>query len=421
MHLSVVGINHHTAPVNLREKAAVRAGRIQDVLAMLKAHLGHGVVLSTCNRTEVYTVESSDRAYCTGGFNFLKSHFGVAEEELAEHIYRYTGRAVAEYLFRVASGLDSMIIGEYEVLGQVKHALECAEEAGTVSLPLRRLFHDAIRTGRRVREETGISKNALSVSSVAVELAAEVVGELEKARMLVIGAGEAGKLVARAARDRGMRQIKVASRTLERAAALADNLNGAAIRFEEIITEMGFSDLIITCADAPHCILAPPQVEQALQARNGFPLVIIDIAVPRNVEPAVGQMERVFLYNIDDLNRISGQNRRAREGEIEKAEQVITAEVDRFVTWWQGYSVRPLISALMDKAHRIRKTQLHRTLKRLPPLTEEERYNLEKMTEAIVVKLLKDPISLLKDGSNGDGEYARMVSQLFQLENEEPE
>lgn len=418
MYFSVVGINHRTAPVSLREKATVRAGQLPDVLAMLNSHIDYGIVLSTCNRTEIYSVASSKQANRGTSLNFLEGYFGVAREDLEEHTYHYTGRTAVEHLFRVISGLDSQVIGEYEIMGQVRQALDGAEQVGMVSLPLRRVFQDAIRTGRRVREETGISKNALSISSVAVELSVRVVGDLRRCRMLVIGAGEAGKLVAQAARDRGTQQIKVASRTLERAAALADTLGGTAIKFEDIVTEIGSSDLVITCADAPHCILTPLQVEAAQRSRNGNPLVIIDIAVPRNVAPDVGQVERVFLYNIDDLNQISEQNRRAREREIEKAERVITVEVDRFMAWWRSHAVRPVISALMDRAHRIRTSYLNKTLKRLPPLTEEERYSLEKMTEAIVVKLLKDPISRLKEDAGDNGEAARIVNHLFRLDAE---
>ncbi|MFC1961657.1 glutamyl-tRNA reductase [Chloroflexota bacterium] len=419
MHLIVVGINHHTAPVGLREKASVRTSQIDDTLRMLKSYINCSVVLSTCNRTEIYSVESSDYKDGSRILNFLESYFGMPREELAEHAYHCTDRDVAKHLFRVAGGLDSMIIGEFEVLGQVKSALDYAENAGVVNLPLRRLFQDAIRTGRRVREKTGISKNALSVSSVAMELAAGAVGDLSQKKMLLIGAGEAGRLVAQAARDRGTCHIKVASRTFKRATALACELEGSALSFEKIIPELETSDLIITCADAPHTLITPTHVARALQNRNGDPIVIVDIAVPRNVAPEVGEMERVFLYNIDDLNSISEKNRRVRESEKEKADILIGAEVDKFNKWWQTFSMRPVITALMNKANRIRTSQLDKTLKKLPPLNDEERYSLEKMTEAIVAKLLKDPISILKENTGGNGDLAGSIRHLFRLENEE--
>lgn len=418
MHLNMVGINHHTAPLSLREKASVRVSQIDETLRILKEYIPWSVVLSTCNRTEIYSAESSDQKDGAHILDFLQSYFGMPGRELAEHTYHCTDREVTEHLFRVAGGLDSMIIGEYEVLGQVSNALEHAEKAGSVNLPLRRLFQDAIRTGRRVREETGISKNALSVSSVAVELAASAVGDLSHRKMLLIGAGEAGRLVAQAARDRGTRHIRVASRTFERASILARELEGSALSFENIIPELETSDLIITCADAPHVLITPAHMERVLQNHNGVSVVIIDIAVPRNVAPEVGKMERVFLYNIDDLNSISGKNRLLRESEKRKAEILIGLEADKFNAWWQTFSIRPVIAALMNKANQIRTSQLNKTLKKLPPLNDEERYSLDKMTEAIVAKLLKDPISILKETAAGNGYYAGAVKQLFRLEEE---
>ena len=419
MHLNMIGINHLTAGVSLLEKASVRTGQMNDTLQALKVHVPWNVILSTCNRTEIYSSEFSSYGEGSPVLDFLESYFCMSRIELAEHTYHATDCLVAEHLFKVASGLDSMVIGEFEVLGQVKTALEYAENAGVVNLPLRRLFQDAIRTGRRVREETGISKNALSVSSVAVELAVGAVGDLGNKNMLLIGAGDAGRLVAQAARDRGTCHIKVASRTFERAATLACELNGSAVSFEQIIPELETSDLIITCTSAPHTLITPNHIACAMQNRNGDPMVIVDISVPRNVAPEVGEMEHVFLYNIDDLNSISKKNRRLRESEKKKAEILIGAEVDKFNMWWQAFSARPVITALMDKANRIRTTQLDKTLKKLPPLNHEERFSLEKMTESIVTKLLKDPISLLKENTGNNGDLADSVRYLFRLENEE--
>ncbi len=418
MHLSLIGINHHTAPVALREKVSVRTGHLPETLMQMKECMESGIILSTCNRTELYSLEAQDHGREWRSCSFLKEYFDVSQAELDEFTYRFMDREATQHLFRVACGLDSMVIGEYEVLGQVKNSLEAAEKAGVASLPLRRIFTDAIRTGRRVRDETAISKNALSISSVAVDLAGRVVGDLANCRMLVIGAGEAGRLVAQAARDRGARNAKVASRTFERATALAETLGGIPIHYENIVEEIESADLIISCADAPHHILTPFQVSPAMEKRPGEPLVIIDIAVPRNVEPAVAQMDNVFLYNIDHLNEISEQNRRAREEEAGKAEEVIAFEVDRFDTWWQTHAVRPAIRALMERGERIRTSHLQKTLKKLPPLTEDQRESLEKMTEAIVNKLLQDPIDYLKKsgGGNGNGHGSDVVSRVFNLE-----
>ncbi len=421
MNIFLVGVNHRTAPVAIWEKAAVRPGKLGDALQLRRSHVSHGVILSTCNRTEVYTIPNDDSYTGAASLDFLRTHVDAPNTAFLNHTYVLDGEVAVEHLFRTASGLDSMIVGEYEVLGQVRQALAIAEKVGMVNLPLRYIFQSAIRTGRRVREETGISKNALSVSSVAVDLTNRVFGSLKDCRMLVIGAGEAGKLVAKAASDRGVSQIVVASRTQERASSLAEMLGGIPISINNLMEELDICNIIVTCADAPHCILDVPQLEAAMRRRPELPLVIIDIAVPRNVEPAVAQIKNVFLYNIDDLSRISEQNRRLRQSEVRKAEKIISAELVKFVTWWQDFEVRPLIRAMMGKAEEIRRSHLDRTVKKLSPLSDEERYSLEMMTKAIVAKILKDPIHNLKANgrSNCDhAEYVEIFRELFQLNEE---
>jgi glutamyl-tRNA reductase len=314
-----------------------------------------------------------------------------------------------------------MIIGEFEVLGQVRHALETAEKARMVNLPLRNMFQSAIRTGRRVREETGISKNALSVSSVAVELATKAVGDVARRKILIIGAGEAGKLVAKAAKERGASNIVVTSRSHERASSLAAALDGTSVSLNNLTSELINSNIIVTCAGAPHRILDFCRVEEAMKNRQELPLVIIDIAVPRNVEPTVGQINNVFLYNIDDLTEISESNRKQREGEIQNTSEIIAAEVANFVSWWQALKVRPVVSALMAKAEDIRRAQLNKTLKKLNGLSDEERHRLEAMTKSIVTKILKDPIYCLKANANDDINYGELVVELFQLNTEREE
>jgi len=418
MNICLVGVNHRTAPVAIREKAAIRSGKLYDALKMLRSHVSHGVILSTCNRTEVYTIPNGASDDREASLNFLRAHLDAPNAAMLKHTYILDGEEAVKHLFRTASGLDSMIIGEYEVLGQVRQALDIAEKAGMVNLPLRHIFQSAIRTGRRVREETGISRNALSASSVAVDLAARVVGSLESCRMLVIGAGESGKLVAKAAYDRGVSQIVVASRTRERASSLTEMLGGIPISINNLMEELDTCNIIVTCADAPHCILDVPQVVTAMRRRPELPLVIIDIAVPRNVEPAIAQIRNVFLYNIDDLSQISEQNRYQRQSEVRKAEKIISAEMAKFASWWREFRVRPLIRAMMSKAEEIRRSHLNRTMKKLHPLSDEEQYSLEMMTKAIVAKILKDPIHNLKANGHSNRDYAEIVKELFQLNEE---
>ena len=413
MHISLVGVNHSTAPLVLREKLAIGADKLHDSLVLLRHHVAHGIILSTCNRTEVYAMDS----YPTGlaGVSFLEAEASVSVADLLPHIYLYKDETAFEHLFRVASGLDSMIIGEFEVLGQVRQALEAAEKAHMVDLPLRNLFRQAIGTGRRVREETGISKNALSISSVAVGLAKEVIDDLSDCRILVIGAGEAGRLVAKAAKERGACQIVVYNRSRERAAALAEALGTTMVASNNLIDELSTADVAISCTSAPHTVLKSDQVEQAMGTRPDRPLVIIDIAVPRDVAPEVKQLDNVFLYSIDDLTGVSDSNRTQREHESRRAAEIVKAEVARFTDWWQAQEVMPVVSALMKKAESIRRAQLNMTLKKLRGLSDEEMQSLEAMTKAIVTKVLNEPIQYLKENARNKKEHSRMVDELFRL------
>ncbi len=414
MHISLIGVNHVTAPVSIREKVAIGPQQLPDALASLRRYTPHGVILSTCNRTEVYTVDTTSSRAGKAGLEFFTAKLDAPDIYLLHHSYHIEDKKAVKHLFHVASGLNSLITGEYEVLGQVGNSLEAAEKAGMVNLPLRQLFQGAIRAGRRAREETGISKNALSVSSVAVALAAGAVGNFEKCRMLVIGAGEAGKLVAKAARERGTQQIVVANRTRERAEELAAALGGTPVGMDNLDSELAAADIVVTCAGAPHHLVRARNVKEIMKKRPGLPLVIIDIALPRNVEPEVGKIDKVFLYNIDDLNHVSEANRQQREGETQKASEIVSQEMDKFFSWWQTLEVTPIVSALTHKAEEIRRNQLNQTLKKLRPLSDEERDSLEAMTRAIVNKLLNDPIQCVKANSSDD--YAQTVAKLFRLD-----
>jgi glutamyl-tRNA reductase len=413
VHLCVAGVNHSTMPVEFREKlaASVSSG---DAPLPVHDHVLQGIVLSTCNRTEVYVVDSHANRAQQAGIDFLKRHTNMPEVELLPCLYVYQDTDAMRHIFRVASGLDSMIIGEFEVLGQVRQALEQAEKGGTVGLPLLNLFRQAVQVGRLVREKTGISRNALSVSSVAVEMAGKIVRDLSQCHILVIGAGEAGRLVAKAAKEKGACQIAVTSRSYEKASALASALGGKAVALANLGEEVKAADIVISCTGAPHIVLNVSQLRQAMEARPGRPLVVIDIAVPRDVEAEAGQIENVFLYNIDDLNEVSNSNRRLRERETRQAAAIIEAEVERFASWWQTLEVRDTIGALVSKAEDIRQAQLAVTLKKLKKLSPEERDALEAMSKTMMQKLLHEPIERLKK----DRRYAATVSELFNLEQE---
>jgi glutamyl-tRNA reductase len=421
MYVSLVGVNYSTTPVRFLEKLTISTSQLQDSLLLLRQYVPHGIIFSTCNRTEIYAMGNDDYSTEEATFNFLNAMMGVSFADVLPYVYLCKNKTAFRHLFRVASGLDSMIIGEFEVLGQVGRALDAAEKARMVNLPLRNLFRHAIGTGRRVREETGISKNALSVGSVAVDLVTGVVGDLANCKILVIGAGEAGRLVAKAASERGASQIIVASRSKESSSALAEALGASWVTTSNLREELSASDIVISCTGAPHLMLKQQQVETAMSTRPERPLVIVDIAVPRDVEPGTKQINNVFLYSIDDLTETSTLNRKQREREIQRATKIIKAEVDKFTTWWQALQVRPVVSALVKKAEDIRQGQLDLTFKKLRGLSDEERESLEAMTKAIVTKILNDPVQYLKKTGYGRKDYTQIVNELFQLNVEKPE
>jgi len=397
----------------MREKVSVRPERLPEALLALKRSVRYGVLVSTCNRTELYW--TSDTSRSNGAIESLAGYFGVPVTELAACSWEAHEEEVMTHLFRTAAGLDSLIVGEYEVLGQVGRALDAAEMAGTVDLPLRQLFQSAVRTGRRVREETLISRNALSVSSVAVELAAGRIGGLEDSKVIVIGAGEAGRLVAKTARDRGAARIMVTSRTEARAGRLAEELGGTPFSMERLAGEMSTSNIVVACADAPHWVLSARQVSEAMEPRPGLPLVIIDIAVPRNVEPLVADIPNVFLHNIDELSLAAEQNRKERAAESEKAERIVSQEAVRFISWWRTVEYRPVVTALMGRAEAVRSAQLARTLRKLRPLSEEERERLDSMTRAIVTRVLSEPLEWLKANGESSPDKVALVREVFGL------
>jgi len=421
MYLCVVGVNHSITTVAIREKLAISTSQISDALVSLRNYIRQGVILSTCNRTEVYTVDGDGNYAEQASIDFLKTYSNISDHDLRYYVYVYKDKEAIEHLFRVASGLDSMIIGECEILGQVGRALEAAEKERMVNLPLRNLFRNAIRTGRQVRDETLISKNALSVSSVAVDLATGVVGNLSDCRILVIGAGEAGMLVAKAARERGAGEIAVIARSEDRASTLAAALGGRSAAMTNLKAELSTSDVVISCTGAPHLVLDLHVVKKAMETRPELPLVVIDIAVPRDAEPAVGQINNVFLYNIDHLNEVSESNRELREKEILSASAIVERQADKFFWWWRALEVRPTVSALVRKVEEIRRRQLNITFKKLEGLSDEERASLEAMTKAIVKKILHEPIQCLKENEYKEESYTKLVSDLFRLEAEKSE
>jgi glutamyl-tRNA reductase len=412
-----VGVNYSTTPLQIREKLSIPKAQIQDALASLRDYVPRGIILDTCNRTEIYALSNDSHFAERALRQFLQDWSGVTEEELTPHLYVHHNYRAMRRLCKITSGLYSMILGEHEILGQVGLALEEAETAKMVDPPLRRLFQHAIGTGRKVRENTGISRNAISVSSVAVDLSTKVACEnVQNCKVLLLGAGEAGKLVVKAFAQRGASSISVASRSITRARELASSLGANAIDIKEMGIEMAAADIVISCTGSPHFVIHRELVQKAMALRPDRPMVIVDIAVPRDVEPEAKEIENVYLYDIDDLNSVAGTNQEEREREVDMALGLISSELEYLLEWWQTLEAKPTIGKLMQMAEDVRKRQLDMTLKKLPPLTEEQQGNLDAMTKSIVKKILHNPIQYLRDNGHTNDEVVRVLSELFALD-----
>ncbi|MBI5079041.1 glutamyl-tRNA reductase [Candidatus Saganbacteria bacterium] len=333
MELRLLGLSHKTAPVEVREKVAIAPQRLKEALKFFLSGDGEEkhevVILSTCNRTEIYTVSESFKK----AFDFLENYFQIYISEVEKHLYHYSGVKAAEHLMRVASGLDSMIVGEGQVLGQVKGAWQAAQELKTTHSLLNALFNRAISCGKRSRSETKINQGAVSVGSAAVELAKKIFGDLELRQVLIIGAGKMSEVAARLLKSQ---VVFVANRTFFRAEELAAKIVGKAIKFDELDDYLKTCDIVISSTGSAHYIITQPRIHNVLEGRKNNPLFLIDIAVPRDVDPRVGELSSVYLYDIDDLNAVAAENLKGRQLEIPKVEKIIEEEKENFIRWHKG-------------------------------------------------------------------------------------
>ena len=413
MKLLAVGLNHRTAPLEVRERLALNRGDLPAALELLKQCAGQGVVLSTCNRTEVYTLAASSAQGQSQVEPFF-SHLYEDLEDLSPYLYTLEHLEAVRHLFCVACGLDSLILGETEILGQVREAYGSAVAGGAAHGVLSHIFHHTLRVGKRARRETGISRNALSISSACVELARRALGDLHGKEVLVIGLGEAGKLAARALTSGGAGSLWVTNRTYQRAVELAEDLGGTAAPFEEMAALLERVDMVVSTTGAPGYILAANTLEEGMERRQGVPLFLVDIAVPRDIDPAAAALSGVTLCNMDDLEAVSEWNRLQREQEAERVEAIVEEEVQRFARWYAGLELVPIIASLQQYGESVRRREVAKTLKRLAHLSEEEQERIDALTKAIVKKLLHHPIALLKNG--GSAGAVPVVQELFRLD-----
>jgi glutamyl-tRNA reductase len=417
--LLVIGANHKTAPLPLREKLALPEGRAARVLAELVEHpaIHEAVAISTCNRTELYLVVADSVEAESVALGILSRQAGLRPTELLGAIYSLRGSAAVEHLFAVTSGLDSMIVGESEVQGQVKRSYEMALVEGVTGPVTNRLFRDALATGKRVRHETEVARSSVSVSSVAVKLAADFLGELKGRRVLVIGAGENAELTARALRDRGVETLFVANRRYDRALGLAQRYGGRAVPFDSLPAELEHADIVVSSTGAPHQIVGREELEFVAASRMGKPLVLVDLAVPRDIEPGVRDCPGIALYDMDDLQAEVGRNLSGRQAEAEEALVIVREEAGRFGDWLGSLDVVPTISALRRHADEIVEQVLRENETRWESLSEPDRERLGVMARAVVNRLLHEPTLRLKAAA-GEDSFAQLsaVRELFGLE-----
>jgi len=410
--LSVVGVNYRSAPVELREKIVISDQQLPAALETL----GHGVILSTCNRIEVYQV--SDAPALQSAADFLGERCANVDPEAHPHFYHLLGADAARHLYDVAAGLDSMVLGEPQILGQIRAALEAAEEAGTAGPVLSHVFRDGIRVGRRARAETFIGRHAVSISYAAVELAKNIFGKLQGCRALVVGAGEMGELTVKTLVDHGVGTVAVVNRTLENATALARRFDGEAASLDDLVTALEASDIVISSTDAPDYVIRQCDVQQAVRRREGRPLFMIDIAVPRDIDPAVRGLSDVFLYDIDDLQTLCEMNREQRRREAQRVRRIIEDETTRFARWWRSRQVIPTVVALRRQAEQARQEELAEAMAKLEHLSDVDQAVVADLSRAIVQKLLHQPTVRLKGLAGdelADGSTLDLAQALFGL------
>jgi glutamyl-tRNA reductase len=415
-----LGASHKTAPLPLRERLALPEGRAAAVLAELTedSAIHEAVAISTCNRTELYLVAGDPVAAETEALALLAQQAEIRPTELLANLYSMRGRDAVRHLFSVAAGLDSMIVGEAEVQGQVKRAYELALVEGATGPVSNRLFREALAAGKRVRTETAVGRSRVSVSSVAVELAAGMLGDLASRRVLVIGAGENGEMTARALRQRGVHTVFVANRRYDRAIGLAQRFGGAAVRFDDLPPELERADIVVSSTSSPHQIVGRDELAEVTSARSGRPLVMIDIAVPRDIDPAVRDLPGIALFDMDDLQRAVARNLSGREAEVERGESIVAEEVEAFDRWMASLDVVPTIAALHARGDAIVEQVLRENESRWESLSVADREQLRVMARAVVRRLLHEPTLRLKgaEGAECSHLHVHALRELFGLE-----
>ena len=419
MHILTLGLNHRTAPVEIREKLAFPEGDQPSALGRLVHDYGlhEAAILSTCNRSELYLAADGD-----GGLDearrFLAENQGIDVQTLDSHFYQLSDSEAAIHLFRVASGVDSLVVGESQILSQVRQALETAQQNGSARLLLNELFQRSLRVGKRARAETDIGRGRLSVSTAAVELASQVFENIESCRALLVGAGEMCELTAQYLVDAGVEHLLVTNRTLARGEELARRFGGEAAPFETLATQLATVDIVISSTAATDYVISPGDLRHAMRERRGRPLFLIDIAVPRDIDPAARDLDNVFLFDIDDLEQVIAANRQERESEIDRVQDIIDDEMKQFLHWFNALGTGPLIRDLRQRAADLQQQELARWTAKIAQLSVEDQKMVEGILRGYANKLLHSPLVQIREFANDDDGYVRLdtVRRLFDLD-----
>jgi glutamyl-tRNA reductase len=422
MDLALVGLNHRSAPLEVRERLFVPRAALPSLLGALKALPGvrEGFILSTCNRTEILAcLDGAPEAVLV---EFISARHGLPAADLSRYLYRLRSLEAARHLFRVAASLDSMVVGEPQILGQVKEAYQAAQECGALGRVLDGLLQHSFEAAKKVRSRTGIARHPVSVSHAAVSLARQIFGVLEGRTVVVLGAGKMSELAVRHLVEEGVRSIIVSNRTYERAVELAERFGGKAVRFESLAEQFEAADILIASTGAPHHVLRYDEVAALARRRRGRPIFMIDIAVPRDIEPRVNTLENVYLYDLDDLRRVVEENRDGRRREALLAESLVDEAVVRFHAWLRGLDAGPAIAAVRERYHRLKEEELQRFLERHRDLPEPQRRDLAALLHGLVNKFLHEPTHRLRQGlSRADGaQRVELFRDLFGVEEPPP-
>ncbi len=423
MRIIAIGLNHKTADVDVREKLAFNGEKLEQGLLRIRQLPGvdEAIVLSTCNRVEIYSnVKEPEKAYHAIKA-FLSDFHGLDSAALDRSLYLYRDRDAVKHAFRVGSSLDSMVVGEPQILGQLKDAFEFALERKATGILLNRLMKKTISVAKRVRTDTKIAENAVSISFAAVELARKIFTDLPEKSFMLLGAGEMAELAAKHMMSFGVKSVTVANRTFERGCELAAEFNGRAIKFEDFLREMLHCDIIFCSTGAPTYVLHKEEMQRVMKERKQKPVFIIDISVPRNIDPGINDLDNVYLYDVDDLQGVVDTNIMERQKEAEKAEDIIEEEIESFQKWLASLDSVPTVVALRNKADDIKREELERLMNRLPGLGEKERKAIEYMANAITNKLIHPPTAALKDDVEDKDVLIAAVRKLYALNGSDEE